>query len=151
MEIDFFDFKITNLAETSAMLARCTGENAKKVMLIFQTIEQSADLKSFLSKIVTAAHLELDRDTCLLILKPGEQFSFIQLSQHFDIHTLIAFGIEPQQLGIHFQTVPYAILQHEQLRYVFADDLQQIFDERQQGGKRISGELWQTLKTLFLP
>lgn len=150
MEVDIFDFEILDIAETSAIAARCTGHNAKKVLIVFQSQENEAELQSFLAKVLAAAQLNLEQDVSLLIIKPGEKFSFIQLCQVFDIETLIAFGIPSPHLGIHLQIILYALVQHENRTYVFVDDLQQIFEERQQGGKRMSGELWQALKALFL-
>lgn len=150
MEIDIFGLEIVDIAETSAIAARCTGHHAKKVLIVFQATTNEDELRVFLAKVLAAAQLNLEQDVSLLIIKLGEKISFIQMCQMFDIQTLIVFGIPPAHLGIHLQVIPYTIIQHENHRYVFVDDLQQIFEERQQGGKRLSGELWQVLKALFL-
>ena len=147
----FLDFDVIHLADTTAIAERCKGQNVQKTLAIFQVGEQEEELGAFLEKVLAAAQLNLTTDILSLILSPNENCSFIGLCQRFEIQTLLVFGINSERLGIHFQVVPYEFLRYEGRNYVFLDDLQLIYDERQQGGKRMSGELWKILKTLFLP
>lgn len=151
MEIPFLNFDLIDFADSATIINRCKGRNEQKTLVVFQTSETEEELLAFLEKVLAAAQLDLATDILSLILTPGEKFSFIDLCHFFDIQSLLVFGIKPEQLGIHFQIVPYELLRYEGRNYVFLDDLQLIYDERQQGGKRMSGELWKVLKTLFLP
>lgn len=149
VNIPLFDVEIIDFQEVETIVARCTGENAKKVLLIFQKTENQEELKAFLGKVLSAVQLDFEKETLLLSITKEEKFNFIQLCQLHDIQILIAFGIKPQQLGLHFHTSPYDRVQHEQRTYVFVDDLPLIYEERQQGGKQMSGKLWHTLQGLF--
>lgn len=150
MEALFLDFELIDITDAAEMLERCEGQNMRKTLIIFQTKAAVEELRSFLGKVLAAAQLDLSQDTLTLAIMPNEKFSFNNLCQYFDIQSLIAFGVKPESLGIHFQMAPYELLHHEGRHYVFVDDLQAIYEERQQGGKRMSGELWKILKTLFL-
>jgi len=149
VNIPLFDLEIIDFSEAETIAARCTGENAKTVLVIFQTTENQEELKAFLGKVLSAVQLDFEKDTLSLAVEKEEKFSFIQLCQSFDIQILIAFGIAPQHLGLHFRTSPYDLIRHDQRNYVFVDDLQLIYEERQQGGKQMSGKLWHTLQSLF--
>ncbi|MFN7117465.1 MAG: hypothetical protein ACK4TA_11745 [Saprospiraceae bacterium] len=150
MDVQLLNFDLIDILDNELILQRCVGQNAKNTLVIFQTSENEAELRIFLEKVFAAAQVDLVKDTCVLSVTPLENFSFSRLYQHFDLQTLIVFGIPPVRLGIHLQVKPYEILRYENCTYVFADDLQAIYEERQQGGKRMSGELWKVLQTLFL-
>jgi hypothetical protein len=150
LDTPFLNFDLIALADTEAIAERCEGQNARKTLVIFQAAENPEVLRSFLGKVLAAVQLDLTNDVLALTVTPDEKFSFSGLCQLFDIQSLILFGIKPENLGIHFQFTPYDLLRYEGRAYLFVDDLQLIYEERQQGGKRMSGELWKVLKTLFL-
>lgn len=146
----YFDLEIILFEDAAEVAARCVGENTKQTFIVFQQDERVEELLQFLTKILAAVQLDLQKDVKLLAVEPQEQFSFIQLSKIFEIQKLLSFGISPNRMGINFQTIPYTISKHENRSFIFADDLKKILEERQQGGKRMSGELWKALKALFL-
>jgi len=150
LNIHFLNFNVINLAETEAIAARCMGQNARNTLIVFQAEENAGELRTFLAKMLAAAQLDLEKDVLTLQVTETDPFSFSNLCQHFNIQSLLVFGIPLERLGIHFALPPYHILQYEGRTYVCADDLAAICAERQQGGKRMSGESWKVLQTLFL-
>lgn len=150
MNVQLLNIELIDIADSEVLAARCQGQNAKKTLLVFQVSDNEEELRSFLSKVLAAAQLDLVKDVLSLSVTPDEKISFSGLCQHFDIQTLIAFGLSPEQMGIHFKINLYDMLSYNGQKYVFADDLTAIYEERQQGGKRMSSELWKVLQNLFL-
>lgn len=141
---------IIDVLDNEVVAQRCTGTNEKKILIVFQTGENEAAMRAFLAKMLAAAQLDLEKDVCTLSIMPFEKISFSRLRHQFDIQTCLAFGIPPEHLGIYMQIKPYELLEYNALRFVFVDDLQAVFEERQQGGKQMSGALWKVLQMLFL-
>lgn len=145
----FIDFAILNVPEKDHLADQLRGQNQQHVLVVFHDTDENEELAVFLGKIFAAVQIDLHKDTILLKLTSFERFSFAGLRQMQDIQTVILFGIHPEQLGVQFVTPPYHPIRHENITFLFADDLQAIFAERQAGGKQMSGALWKALKDLF--
>ncbi len=150
MDVQLLNLDVIDVLDNEVVAQRCTGANEQKTLIVFPTNENEAAMRTFLAKMLAAAQLDLEKDVCTLSMMPFENFSFSRLRHHFDIQTCLVFGIPSERLGIHMQIKPYELLEYNGLRLVFVDDLQAIFDERQQGGKQMSGALWKVLQILFL-
>ncbi len=63
---------------------------------------------------------------------------------------VLIFGVQTHQLGLGFQLPAYQPIVFQGKTYLWSDALAAIAEERRQGGKKMSGQLWQALKTLFI-
>ncbi len=150
LDFHFLDFRVVDIPESTDFAGRLTGKNAKEILIVFQSQNNHEELFSFLEKVLTAAQLNIHTDTLILKITEQEKLSFVYLQKKNTFKYFISFGIAPQRLGIGFETPLYHPVSYEGITLFFADDLQLIYEERQQGGKRMSGELWRVLKSLFI-
>lgn len=150
MDANFFDFVIVDVPENDDLTRRLSGENAKGVLIVFQNPRNNVELLPFLEKILATVQLNAQKDTFILEITDQEKFSFLDFRQKLAFQYFIAFGIAPERMGIHYESDLYQPIRYNDCTFLFADDLQKILEERQQGGKRMSGELWRVLKALFL-
>ena len=126
------------------------GENQKSVVFLFRSTPESySELVEFLGKITKAVGLDLLKDTCFMGLPEGINLHYNQIKKEFEFKKIIVFGTTPQQLGLLFNCIPYQIINHRSQSFLFADPLSAIFEERQSGGKQMSGKLWKALKEMF--
>lgn len=128
---------------------QCRGSNREQVLVVYQVTADREDLEAFLGKILAAVQLDIERDIALLSITPGASFSLSRLRKQVPVEKAVFFGMEPGSAGLHCTCRLYAPLVFPDLTCVFADELETIMQERQQGGKRLSGALWQNLKELF--
>lgn len=150
MNFKFKDFKIFVVPETNTQLKRIKGNNQSGLIIVWESKEESEEIESFLAKILSAVQLDLSKDSSLIQLQPNEKMQLSQIKKTYPSKYLISFGLEPKRLGLHFDIVPYKALQHQEIIYLFADDLIDIYEERQAGGKQKSGALWKALQAIFL-
>ncbi len=145
----FLDFDLLDVPERDSVSAQMRGQNQKNVLIVFPCDESKEELEAFLGKIFAAVQLDIKKDTIILNLTDRQRFSFIGTNQAQNFKTVIAFGIDAARMGVQFATPPYLPVQHEGTTFLFADDLEAIFEERQAGGKQMSGALWAALKEIF--
>ena len=150
MNSNFNDFELFAVPERHEFISRGQGANEKGLILSWEAEENSEKMEAFLGKILSALQLNLERDAFLLRLTPGAKLSFAGLREKQEIQHLVAFGIPPTRLGLHFEFSPYQAFQNEQITFLFADSLPEIYQERQEGGRQKSGALWNALQTIFL-
>ena len=146
----FYDFDLFVVPERITPSNRITGSGQKGVIILFESEEDNPELISFLSKILSAVQLELAKDANLIHLKASEGINFSGLCQQKDVAYLLSFGISPQRLGLQLNYQKYIPFQFKECQFLFADQLPLIFEERQEGGKKMSGALWKALQALFL-
>jgi hypothetical protein len=127
------------------------GANQKEVIIFFSgdEIEEGA-LISFLAKVFQAIKIDLQQDTCFINMVLIQSLNLAAMLQKYKAKSIILFGLEPPQLGIQFQLPPYALIEHQGVQYLRVDDLKAIYDERQNGGKKMSGQLWKAIQKLPL-
>ena len=146
----FENFKVTAVPEFNIDELIISGKNEKQVLIVIQANNSLAkDLEQFLSKIMQAIGFKLNEDTLILKVKEGSSLSFAELSQKHQIQQVIVFGISPSKLGLNFHRRMYFPFQCGEFSFLFADDLNKIYEERQQGGKKMAGQLWNALKVMF--
>jgi len=142
MNSQFLDFKIIHKEEISAILDLCTGKNQKKVFLLYD--HKEANQLPFLSKILAAVKLNLTEDVLLMEGQSNSTFSFFDLKNQQQIETAIIFDYLPKHLGLHLQLNKYEVSTINNCRFLFADGLEQISNDKQ-----LKGKLWGALKELF--
>lgn len=106
------------------------------------------ELSSFLQKILAAIDIDLVEDTAFIDLPAAREVNISDLISKYAPRACLIFGLEPASLGIRFQLPRYQIVDHQACRYLRADDLQEIYEERQRGEKERSVRLWKNLQKL---
>ncbi len=128
---------------------QCRGDNREQVLVVYQVTADREDLEAFLGKILAAVQLDMEKDIALLPITPGASFSLSRLRKQVAVKKVVFFGVEPRVVGLNCTCRLYAPLAFPDFTCVFTDELETILQERQQGGKRLSSALWQSLKELF--
>lgn len=141
----FLDFKIFPTPETEKMTERVIGNNARKVLIVFQESEDTAELLDFLQKITTAIKINLAQDTLTLKITAAERYSFIELTKQHQINHIVLFGVSPSVLGLHFDLPLYWVARHQERFFLLADSLELI-----QKDKTRKAALWSCLQEMFL-
>lgn len=150
MNYSFKDFQLFSLPTQRSIEKRCLGENEKGLLVIFEAEKESPELRIFLEKILSAVNFDLQKDVLLLNITAGETLSFNKLCKTKNISHLLSFGVIPKRLGLNFEINLYRPFEHKDKTYLFAEDLQTIFEERQKGEKKRAIALWKALQALFL-
>ena len=146
----FQNWTIFPIPEAADAGSRIRGGNAKSLLLIYTIEQETADtLEAFLKKVIHSVGFDLTQDAATLILSPGEKLSLSQLRQQVPFDRVITFGPTPAQVGLNFIGPAYTPVDLSGRQYLFADSLESIYRERQQGGKQKAGKLWKAMKSMF--
>ncbi len=147
----FQDFSIYNVPVADKFDPAYLGNKNDDLLIGCNSPDFANDeIIKFLAKILQAVKLDLEKDAYLFKVTPQHIISFSELKKECSPRQLIAFGLLPAQLGLNFKPIWYAPFEHLQTTFLFADDLELIYRERQEGGKEKSGRLWQALQRIFL-
>jgi hypothetical protein len=149
LKSNFFDFKIFAVPEPLKIKNITEGDGNEGVLVLCQPPETAPDERDFLKRILQAVQLELDRDVFLVHITPDSRVSLSAIRRQAGIKKVLSFGIGPDRLGLRFNTDLYRPLHHQDLTYLFADDIQTIHEERQRGEKRRATALWRALQEMF--
>lgn len=149
MNTSFLDYKVFVPGESTEQAQQLKGAHAKGLFLLFAHHEQETELLDFLKKILSAVQFDLDLDTAYLGCNASEPINVASLAGINASKTVICFGFSLPQLGFHFEIPKYYPFQHQGVTYLFVDELWAIYEERQAGGKKLSGALWKCLQELF--
>ncbi len=148
--MSFLDFDLYQVPEADELASRCFGGGAKNVLIILATPpELREETEAFVAKVFAAAAIDIHKDALLLYVKPDESFNLAQLSRQKDIRYVLAFGVPTLQMSVPAVVPPYQPVELENLTLLLAHDITAIAEERQRGGKQLSGALWNGLKLLF--
>jgi hypothetical protein len=129
---------------------RLLGANAKQLLLLFDAGDKVEELQSFLAKILQAIQLDLLRDALQLRLLPHESLQLAAVLHNRNCHVAIIFGHPLSQLGLHLELPLYYPTLHQGITYLLTDPLLDIQQERQNGGKKMSGALWSALREISI-
>lgn len=149
MKTPFLDFKIIATPEASAGRDRCEGDGKKQVLVVCQAAQANESLLEFLGRILGAVQLDPREDILLYVITPAKPISLSGIRRDFPFEKAILFGAAPAQVGLQFAPPPYHPVEHAGVHYLFADDLQDIYVERQQGKKKRAAALWKALREMF--
>jgi hypothetical protein len=147
--LDFWLYPAPDLGGEILPAAKPAGQ-APVLAAFYEEVTDLADeLPSFLGKILAAAAPDLPQQAALIKLTKGTSYSFSRLARSQSLKYVLIFGLAPKDLGLHFALTPYRPVDFGGLVFILAHSLAAIYEERQQGGKQMSGELWRALKGVF--
>ena len=149
MNTSFFDYKVFVPGESAQHREALHGTHAKGLLLLFVAHEQQLELLDFLKKILSAVQYDLEQDTAYLSINASEPVNVASLAAQNALNKVICFGVPLPQLGFHFEIPLYYPHKHQGVTYLFVDDLKAIYEERQAGGKKLSGALWKCMQEIF--
>lgn len=151
MNPSFIDFTLYRLPDDPFPRERMLGEGQRHIWLLYEAKpEEAEELSAFLGKILQAAKIDRLRDAISIVITPGESISLHQLPAWEEASHLFLFGLKPADLGLNIQLQAYQPTPFAGTTLLWSDALQAIQEERQKGGKQMSGQLWRALQQLFL-
>jgi hypothetical protein len=141
----FFDFPIFQLPNSDEFLSLLEGTNTKGILVVIGD-DFSEERRAYLTKILTAAKLNLVED-CLLLRGAATKNlpSFAQLKSIQPISKTLIFGLLPSDLGLNVQIPPYTPTTFLDATFLYIDKLSDIepSPERRKA-------LWACLQKMFL-
>ena len=142
MNSQLINFNIIPKTEKGTILKHCKGDNAKGIFLLYNISE--AEQIPFLSKILAAVQLDMQRDVIALASTNAQSFSLSDVNTDLLIKKVIVFGFMPPHIGLQVQFQKYQLYTIGQIQYLFADSLEVI--ESTKANKTL---LWGALQKMF--
>lgn len=136
----FFFIPQRSALETSA------GGYAKMVWVLALAEPESAGNRAFLSKILAAANLDLEKDTLFTEIPERQPLSFINDIKRKQPLRVLVFGLPPAQLGLTIEAPLYQPTIFYGVNWLFADALSVLEPDKSKKSR-----LWSALKQIFLP
>ena len=134
------------LAPDQSIFDLAKGDFARQVLIISRAEPEAAvNNRNFLTKILSAVQLDLDRDTLLVELPLGQPVGLLTDVRRKKPQSVLVFGIAAPQLGLQLQLSPYQPLDFQQMTLLFADALSVLEQDKEK-----KGLLWTALKTMYL-
>lgn len=145
MDLQFFKPQIFFIAPTREILERASGDNAKGVIVIASFLESArAEERDLLNKVLKSVQLDGTKDVLLIPYTPETPVSVSALCRQTGSRTVLLFGVEPGQAGLHFRANKYAPFDINGIRGLWADQLSALDKSRE-----LKNALWTSLRTLF--
>jgi len=135
---DWLSFEIIALPINDGSLPRIEGENAREILLLFQK-EEDPGLINFLQRVMRAVGMDLHKDTNFAGIEQGFEPSFAEISHSVSFKTLILFGTQPEEIGLHLEYRRYRPIVFQGKTILSCHSLRELADERASGGKDLSG------------
>ncbi|GAB5550641.1 MAG: hypothetical protein Sapg2KO_02320 [Saprospiraceae bacterium] len=149
MKKSFFDFEIIKVPENDFSPDELSGNNQKGLILLFAGEEtEKEELLTFLAKVFQAIQVDLNQDTYYINHQEQPDLNWPHFLQKNKVQSVVIFGLLPEVFGIRFALPPYTLIEHQNIQYLRVDDLTAIYEERQNGGKKMSGLLWRAIQQL---
>ncbi len=146
----FYDFDLYPLPDWGQIRPLIQGKGERGILILYRsTPDQAATMEAFLASIFKAASIQLSEDTYLLNLFDHKRVLLADFYKDYALEYIFAFGFSQAELGMQAQMPTYYPVELNQKIYVFADDIQLIYEERQQKGTKLSGALWKAIRQLF--
>ncbi|MEO6759284.1 MAG: hypothetical protein ABIO24_07500 [Saprospiraceae bacterium] len=134
------------LAPDQSIFDLASGDFARQVLIISRSEPEAAvNNRNFLTKVLSAVQLSLDRDALFVELPVGQPVSLVMDVRRKKPQAVLVFGISAPQLGLHLHLSPYQPLDFQQMTLLFADALSDLEQDKEK-----KGLLWTALKTMFL-
>lgn len=151
MKSDFFDFLLFPAPEASAAVPGSSAAPHAGVAAFVRALPETDEsaLEAFLDKVLQAVGLRLSIDVLLIKVTQGDAYSFSRFSRRYPLRQALIFGVEAQDLGLHFQLPLYQPVTVGGATFLRAHGLAEILEERRQGGREKAGQLWKALQELF--
>ncbi len=145
----FKDINIFALPEAEKQQIELLGNNKKAVLIVIRAQEWNQEIQAFLGKILGAVQLNFEEDIHCVNITNHPSISFFQLNQNKAYRHVIAFGLPPKELGLNIESRLYQPTLLSDIQWLFAHNIQDIYEERKQGKKQMAGALWKALKDMF--
>ncbi len=123
-----------------------TRKNHKGIIVLFYSKGQVNAEKEFLKKILSAIHLDYDKDIVPINITSKNELRFSQIDNKISCKSLLVFGISTTELGLVFQCTPYQFFKFRAIHCLFADELSKIQEDQS-----LKKQLWIALKNQFNP
>lgn len=114
-------------------------------VLALEEPDFSAANKAFLAKVLTAANLNLEKDTLFAEIPASERLRFSADLQKKQPERVLVFGLPPAQLGLTIESQFYKPVAFCGADWLFADALSKLEPD-----KNRKSQLWSALKQMFL-
>lgn len=151
MDSSFFNFTVFVLPEGESDQPKGRGANAKGLLVVYAAeAAQTSQLDAFLGKVLQAVQYDLHQDAYTIHKTPQETLSLTNWIEAEGFKHVLLFGIQTTALDLTFSLTPYKPMMEHNCTFMLADDLSDIYWERQEGGKEKSVKLWTMLKNEFL-
>lgn len=122
------------------------GSFEQSVLVLSTAQTNQLATPDFLSKILAAARLDLQRDALWLEITAGQAIKLSDWLRTKHPRHVLVFGLTPAQLGLSLKMVPYQPFEFYGAQWVFVDALDHLEPD-----KNRKGRLWEVLKSWFLP
>ena len=130
--------------DVSAPVA-ASGSFARRVCVLALAEPEFPANREFLSRVLAAVRLNLDKDTLFAEFPGTMQFSFVQELKNRQPEYVLVFGGTPAQMGLRIEAPLYRPLVFYGVNWLFADALSVLEPD-----KNKKGQLWSALKQVFL-
>lgn len=142
----FFDFDIVRQPAVPKLEP---AEEKQNLLIIFRDGEGKLE---FLKSILKAAgYQHPEKELYLLPFSESDaSLDLAGLLRHLKVSRAMVFGLSPEPLGYHLRLAPYVPIEINQRWILLADDLADIFSEKEAGKPQKAGALWQAVKAQFL-
>lgn len=140
-----FNQELIYIAAEKTALSNAEGSFARKVAVLALQEPNSAANREFLTKVLSAANLNLAQDTLLAEIPAQEPVSIAPDLQQRKPGQVLVFGISPAQLGLSIQISLYQPTAFYGATWLFADALSTLEPD-----KNRKSQLWNGIKTMFL-
>ncbi|MBL7779679.1 MAG: hypothetical protein JNM22_00590 [Saprospiraceae bacterium] len=121
------------------------GQFAKGIWVLALEEASGNSNTDFLKKVLSAAQLDLERDTLFAIIPEGMPIDMAASLRIKPATHVLVFGISPTQLGLHVEARPFQPFSFYGTTWLFADALSALEPD-----KTKKGLLWTALKSMFL-
>lgn len=128
-----------------SVLEKASGGFARRIFVLALQEPDYPGGIDFLSKILTAARLNLEKDTLFAVIEPTEAPALLPAITQKQAQTILVFGLPLSQLGIQAEIPLYQPQIFYGTTFLCADKLSILEPDKNRKGK-----LWQALQHLFL-
>lgn len=143
--IMFSDSDLLFRLPENTILPRLGGDFARQIAILVLAEPDAPGNLPFLSKVLAAARLNLEKDTAFAEIQPGECVSFLPILKDKHATHLLVFGLSPAQLGLAVEMQLYQAQIFYGATFLWADRLSVLEPD-----KTRKGQLWQALQRIFL-
>jgi len=134
------------IAPERSAIELATGNFARRVWVLALAEPDSVDSnKTFLAKVLSAANLNLEKDTLFAEIPASMPIGFSTDLKSKQPEQVLVFGLPPAQLGLTLEIPSYKPVIFYGTNWLFADALSILEPD-----KNRKGQLWSALKQMFL-
>ncbi len=145
----FIDFPFFPLEKTQDLLDHLRGRGKQKILLVYASGPEAELDVSYAERIIGAVKLSLDEDMYLLPWREKADYSLSGLLRQLQIDRVLVFGVEPADLGLHFQAPRFLPIRVDGRTFLFSCSLTRLRNNREAGNRENAVKLWNALQQMF--